>query len=182
MGRVPACVAGHGRGWYRRHTADTAAGADAAGTTSPRIGLVIGLWQCDKENHGWCEGLPLTVAAKFRSEDRAFTLPACRSQTKKKTAFRPYPPTPSFATLAGILPFRGSVRIADDTLGIRHKPGEMTTCFYRPIRHRVDDLPPSFRPSGTHETVAPLRQTHEGRRVLATRVHVGAIQERILRA
>src|ERR1019366_103027 len=36
----------------------------------PRIGLVIGLWQCDKENHGWGEGLPLTVAAKFRSEDR----------------------------------------------------------------------------------------------------------------
>ena len=51
-------------------TADTAAGAVAAGTPSPRIGLVFGLWQCDKENHGWREGLPLTVAAKFRSEDR----------------------------------------------------------------------------------------------------------------
>jgi hypothetical protein len=35
-----------------------------------RIGLVFGLWQCDKENHGWREGLPLTVSAKFRSEDR----------------------------------------------------------------------------------------------------------------
>lgn len=32
--------------------------------------LVLRLWQCDKKNHGWCEGLPLTVAAKFRSEDR----------------------------------------------------------------------------------------------------------------
>src|ERR1035437_2860195 len=88
MGRVPACVAGHGRGWYHRHTADTAAGADAAGTTSPRIGLVIGLWQCDKENHGWGEGLPLTVAAKFRSEDRAFTLPARQSRTKREYCFQ----------------------------------------------------------------------------------------------
>jgi hypothetical protein len=35
-----------------------------------RIGLVLRLWQCDKKNHGWREGLPLTVAAKFRSEDR----------------------------------------------------------------------------------------------------------------
>jgi hypothetical protein len=23
---------------------------------SPRIELVFGLWQCDKENHGWREG------------------------------------------------------------------------------------------------------------------------------
>src|SRR5262249_13719463 len=36
---------------------------------SPRIGLVFWLWQCDKENHGWREGPPLTVvlAREFRS-------------------------------------------------------------------------------------------------------------------
>ena len=33
-------------------------------------GLVLRLRQCDKKNHGWREGRPLTVAAKFRSEDR----------------------------------------------------------------------------------------------------------------
>ena len=43
--------------------ADTAAAAGASGT-SPRIGVVFGLWQCDKENHGWREGLPLTVACQ----------------------------------------------------------------------------------------------------------------------
>ena len=35
---------------------------------SPRIGLVFWLWQCDKENHGWREGPPLTVSwLEFRS-------------------------------------------------------------------------------------------------------------------
>jgi len=28
----------------------------------PRLGVVFGVWQCDKENHGWREGPPLTVA------------------------------------------------------------------------------------------------------------------------
>ena len=37
---------------------------------SPRVDVVFRLWQCDKENHGWREGPPLTVSAKFRSEDR----------------------------------------------------------------------------------------------------------------
>jgi hypothetical protein len=37
---------------------------------SPRIGLVFWLWQCDKENHGWREGPPLTVTClEFRSEE-----------------------------------------------------------------------------------------------------------------
>src|ERR1035438_7159356 len=52
------------------------AGIVAAKGTSPREqfqredSLVLRLWQCDKKNHGWREGRPLTVAAKFRSEDR----------------------------------------------------------------------------------------------------------------
>jgi len=28
----------------------------------PRIDVVFRLWQCDKENQGWREGLPLTVS------------------------------------------------------------------------------------------------------------------------
>ena len=30
----------------------------------PRNDVVFRLWQCDKENHGWREGPPLTVPAK----------------------------------------------------------------------------------------------------------------------
>jgi hypothetical protein len=51
-------------------------GIVAAEGTTPREqfywegDLVLRLWQCDKKNHGWREGRPLTVAAKFRSEDR----------------------------------------------------------------------------------------------------------------
>ena len=42
-------------------------GIVAAQGTTPREqfqwegGLVLRLWQCDKKNHGWCEGPPLTV-------------------------------------------------------------------------------------------------------------------------
>jgi len=28
---------------------------------SPRVDVVFSLWRCDKENHGWREGPPLTV-------------------------------------------------------------------------------------------------------------------------
>jgi hypothetical protein len=28
---------------------------------SPRVDVVFSLWQCDKENHGWREGPPVTV-------------------------------------------------------------------------------------------------------------------------
>ena len=30
-------------------------------TESPRVEIVFCLWQCDKQNHGWREGPPLTV-------------------------------------------------------------------------------------------------------------------------
>jgi hypothetical protein len=30
----------------------------------PRDDVVFRLWQCDKENHGWREGPPLTFPAK----------------------------------------------------------------------------------------------------------------------
>jgi hypothetical protein len=31
---------------------------------SPRVDVVFRLWQCDKKNHGWREGPPLTVLSK----------------------------------------------------------------------------------------------------------------------
>jgi len=31
---------------------------------SPRIDLVFRFWQCDKKNHGWREGPPVTVACQ----------------------------------------------------------------------------------------------------------------------
>jgi hypothetical protein len=59
----------------------------------PGSGLVIGLWQCDKENHGWREGLSLTVAAKFRSEDRPSPSGKDSLERKKNTAFHRRPPS-----------------------------------------------------------------------------------------
>jgi hypothetical protein len=52
---------------------------------SPRIGLVFWLWQCDKENHGWREGPPLTVvlAREFRSVEGLHP-PEYSTRTKKE--------------------------------------------------------------------------------------------------
>src|SRR6516225_683496 len=33
-----------------------------AGSRSPRRSLVLRIWQCDKKNHGWREGPPVTVS------------------------------------------------------------------------------------------------------------------------
>src|SRR5450432_1298924 len=53
----------------------------------PRIDLVFRFWQCDKENHGWREGLPLTVSAKFRSRGPGLHPPAKSvSNERKNTA------------------------------------------------------------------------------------------------
>ena len=52
---------------------------------SPRVDVVFRLWQCDKENHGWCEGPPVTVLCQsFRSAGRAFTLRLNQFQTKTR--------------------------------------------------------------------------------------------------
>jgi hypothetical protein len=84
--------------------------ASPGGAWSPRIDLVFRFWQCDKENHGWREGLPLTVSAKFRSrgpglhppvksapnEKRILPLPVRRHPTHRigryKTTIRPKRP------------------------------------------------------------------------------------------
>ena len=55
---------------------------------SPRVDVVFWFRQCDKKNHGWREGPPLTVPLlKFRSAGRAFTLPQSQFRTKKEYCF-----------------------------------------------------------------------------------------------
>jgi hypothetical protein len=63
----------------------------------PRVDVVFCLWQCDKENHGWREGPPLTVP--WQSVDLlAGPSPSGKvsSERKKNIAFRrrPRPPHP----------------------------------------------------------------------------------------
>jgi hypothetical protein len=51
----------------------------------PRLDVVFRVRQCDKENHGWREGLPLTVALpKFRSAGRPSPSRQSQIQTKKR--------------------------------------------------------------------------------------------------
>jgi hypothetical protein len=55
---------------------------------SPRLAVVFCFWQCDKKNHGWREGPPVTVLCQsFRSTGRAFTLRQNQSRTKKEYSF-----------------------------------------------------------------------------------------------
>src|SRR5205807_8605176 len=52
---------------------------------SPRVDVVFRLWQCDKENHGWREGPPVTVLCQsFRSAGRTFTLRLNQFRTKTR--------------------------------------------------------------------------------------------------
>jgi hypothetical protein len=54
----------------------------------PRVDVVFRLWQCNKDNHGWREGPPLTVLCQsLRSAGRAFTLRQRQFQTKKEYSF-----------------------------------------------------------------------------------------------
>src|SRR5208283_789896 len=55
---------------------------------SPRLDVVFFLWQCDKKNHGWCEGPPVTVLCQSpRSAGRAFTLRHSQFRTKEAYCF-----------------------------------------------------------------------------------------------
>ena len=60
----------------------------------PRVDVVFHLWQCDKENHGWREGPPLTVLCKS-IDLLAGPSPSGKVsfEQKKNTAFR-WPPRP----------------------------------------------------------------------------------------
>src|SRR5258708_17324841 len=70
---------------------------------SPGVDVVLRLWQCDKENHGWREGPPVTVLCQsFRSAGRAFTLRLNQVRTKKEYSFCIAGRQPSLRTLAGL--------------------------------------------------------------------------------
>lgn len=58
----------------------------------PRLDVVFCFGQCDKKNHGWREGPPLTVPAKVSICCRAFTLPTkFIFERKENTACRRSP-------------------------------------------------------------------------------------------
>jgi len=78
----------------------TAAAGDA--TALPRFNVVFGVWQCDKKNHGWREGPPLTVACEVSICWPGLHPPGKISiQTKKEYCF-PLPAASSpLRTLAG---------------------------------------------------------------------------------
>jgi hypothetical protein len=60
-------------------------GRAAAGdpTGLPRFNVVFRVWQCDKENHGWREGPPLTVACK-RFDPLVGLSPSRQTQLERK--------------------------------------------------------------------------------------------------
>ena len=69
---------------------------------SPRVDVVFRLWQCDKENHGWREGPPVTVLCQsFRSAGRAFTLRLNQFRTKTRILLYVVGRSP-LGTLAGL--------------------------------------------------------------------------------
>jgi hypothetical protein len=71
---------------------------------SPRVDIVFWFRQCDKKNHGWREGQPLTVPLpKFRSAGRAFTLLQSQFRMKKEYCSAVAVASPS-KTLAGLYP------------------------------------------------------------------------------
>jgi hypothetical protein len=102
VGRAPVCVAARDQRWCGYRRTDIGAAAIAAGLQSPRVGVVFRLRQCDKENQGWREGPPLTVACQ------SFDLPAGPSpsgiqiRTKEEYSFLWLVASPLLRTLAGL--------------------------------------------------------------------------------
>src|ERR1022692_3011790 len=90
--RGPDGVAVHGRRSCGRGKSDTTAAGGPRG--SPRVDVVFCFWQCDKENHGWREGPPLTVPCES-SDLLAGPSPSGKVsfEQKKNTAFRRSPRT-----------------------------------------------------------------------------------------
>jgi hypothetical protein len=70
---------------------------------SPRDDVVFHLWQCDKENHGWREGPPLTVPCES-FDLLAGPSPSRQNQLrpKKEYSFAPLAARSSIRTLAGL--------------------------------------------------------------------------------
>jgi hypothetical protein len=98
--REPGGVAVHGRQSCGPRRPGIALAAGPMGL--PRLAVVFWFWQCDKKNHGWREGPPVTVLCQsFRSAGRAFTLRLNQFRTKKEYSFTVPPASLSPQTLAG---------------------------------------------------------------------------------
>jgi hypothetical protein len=83
---------------------------------SPRVDVVFCFWQCDKENHGWCEGPPVTVLCqRFRSAGWGFTLRLNQFRTKKEYRFALAAASPPIKRLAGLDPLYVQHRQVSDT-------------------------------------------------------------------
>jgi hypothetical protein len=70
---------------------------------SPRVDVVFRLWQCDKENHGWRGGPPLTVAAKVPIRWPGLHPPAKSASNETRILLCVVSGDPSPVTLAGNL-------------------------------------------------------------------------------
>src|SRR5438477_9691060 len=84
--REPACAVVRAQRWCRGRRTDSAAATLPDRCRLPRLGLVIHHRQCDKENHGWREGLPLVLPAKFEPRPAFTLLHAPVSNEKKNNA------------------------------------------------------------------------------------------------
>jgi hypothetical protein len=125
-------------------------GSRISGTT--RLGVVFGLGQCDKENHGWREGLPLTVpCSKFRSCRRAFTLRQISVEREKNTALSGSPRPPLLlSTLAGYC----GVTVPLD----RTRPNR-SRCFESRFRARLWSIAENCRKANLHADLLPSAAT-----------------------
>src|SRR5712692_3560945 len=97
---------------------------------SPRVDVVFRLWQCDKENHGWREGPPLTVP--WQSFDLlAGPSPSRQNQlrTKKEYSFAPLAARSSIRTLAGLK--RLFVHLARGSLRFNRSSETQASHFHR---------------------------------------------------
>jgi hypothetical protein len=74
----------------------------AQGSRSPRCGLVFCFWQCDKKNHGWREGPPVTVSCQVSICWSGLHPPASQFRTKREYCFAVLEASPSLRTLAGL--------------------------------------------------------------------------------
>ena len=68
----------------------------------PRVDVVFRLWQCDKENHGWREGPPLTVPAKVSICWPGLHPPVKSVSNEKRILLSAARREPSLRTLAGL--------------------------------------------------------------------------------
>ena len=104
----------------------------------PRDDVVFRLWQCDKENHGWREGPPLTVPCQsFDLLGRAFTLATKSASNEKEYYLAPTGARSSIRTLAGF--FARTTELLTVVAGLR--PQFQTDPATASWKHRLSALP-----------------------------------------